>query len=68
MKRVAWETFNNGNMRVMRVSNPCSILGHNVGLSIWDKIEILSDNERTEITKKAAAWRENAKKWGVLKK
>lgn len=52
----------------MRVSNPCSILGHNVGLSIWDKIEILSDNERTEITKKAAAWRENAKKWGVLKK
>ncbi len=35
VKRVAWETFNNGNMRV---SNPCSILGHNVGLSIWDKI------------------------------
>ena len=64
VKRVAWETFNNGNMRV---SNPCSILGHNVGLSIWDKIEILSDNERNEIIQKAAAWRENAKKWGILK-
>ncbi len=64
VKRVAWETLNNGNMRV---SNPCSILGHNVGLSIWDKIEILSDNERNEIIQKAAAWRENAKKWGILK-
>lgn len=64
VKRVALEDFNSGNMRV---SNPCSILGHNVGLSIWDKIEVLSDSERADITQKAAAWRENAEKWGVLK-
>lgn len=65
VRRVALEDFNSGSMRV---SNPCSILGHNVGLSIWDKIEVLSDSERADITQKAAAWRENAKKWGVLKK
>lgn len=64
VKRVSLENFNSGNMRV---SNPCSILGHNVGLSIWDKIEVLSDSERSDIIKKAAAWRQNAKKWGVLK-
>lgn len=64
VKRVSLENFNSGSMRG---SNPCSILGHNVGLSIWDKIEVLSDSERSDIIKKAAAWRQNAKKWGVLK-
>ena len=64
VRRVALADFDNGSMRV---SNPCSLLGHNVGLSIWDKIEVLSDSERTDITRKAAVWRENAKKWGVLK-
>lgn len=64
VKRVALEDFNSGNMRV---SNPCSLLGHNVGLSIWDRVEILEEHERTDIVQKATAWRENAKKWGVLK-
>lgn len=54
-------------MGKMRVSNPCSLLGHNVGLSIWDNVDILEDHERNEIIQKAAAWRENAKKWGILK-
>lgn len=65
VKRVALENFENGNMEFF---NPCSIHGHNVGLCIWDKIDILEDCERATIQKKAAAWRENAKKWGVLKK
>ena len=58
------EEFNGG---TMRVSNPCSLLGHNVGLSIWDHVDVLEDHERAVIIQKATAWRENAKKWGVLK-
>ncbi len=64
VRRIALADFDNGSMRV---SNPCGLLGHNVGLCIWDKIDILEDCKRATILKKAAAWRENAKKWGVLK-
>ena len=64
VKRISLEDFNGG---IMRTSNPCSLLGHNVGLCIWDKIDILEDHERAEIAKKATTWRENAKKWGILK-
>lgn len=64
VKRITLEDFNSGNMRV---SNPCSLLGHNVGLSIWDNVDILEDHERNEIIQKATIWRENARKWGVLR-
>ncbi len=65
VKRVPLEDFNRGNMRTL---NPCHILGNNVGLCIWDKIEFLrSDRERVDIIQKATTWRENARVWGILK-
>lgn len=64
VKRVALENFENRNMEFF---NPCSIQGHNVGLCIWDPIEVLKDNESTDIIKKAETWRKNAKKWGIIK-
>ena len=60
--RVRLEDYNKEGLMIN--TNP---FGHSVGLSIWDKIEILSDRERASIPKKAAAWRENAKVWGILK-
>lgn len=63
--RVRLEDYDKGNLMI--ILNPCHTLGHNVGLSIWDKIEILSDRERDSIPKKAAAWRKDARIWGILK-
>lgn len=64
--RVRLEDYNKEGLMI--TLNPCHILGNNVGLCIWDKIEFLrSDRERVDIIQKATTWRENARVWGILK-
>lgn len=64
--RVRLEDYDEGKLMIR--FNPCHIIGHNVGLCIWDKLDILrSDKERADILQGAATWRENARIWGILK-
>lgn len=63
VRRVPLENYRKKGLMI--ASNPW---GYSMGLCIWDKLDVLrSDKERASILQKAAAWRKDARIWGILK-